>query len=93
MKYFYVYILKCYDNSYYVGHTDNLDKRLAEHTDKKFSGYTATRLPFECVYIEKFQTKDEAFVVERRIKGWSRAKKEALIAGRWDIIAQLSNRK
>ena len=64
---------------------------LAEHRNKKYCGYTSTRLPIECVFIEKFFTRDEAFVMERRVKGWNRAKKEALIAGKWDEIKRLSN--
>ena len=85
MSNFFVYILKCNDNSYYTGHTDNLEKRIAEHNAKSFDGYTAARLPIEVLYVEAFTTRDEAF------KGWSRKKKEALIKKNWDELIKLSN--
>jgi predicted GIY-YIG superfamily endonuclease len=91
MQDFYVYILKCSDGSYYTGHTDQLEKRIAEHNIKQFDGYTAARLPFEVVFVQPFATRNEAFNVERQIKGWSRKKKEALINGNWTKLTQLSN--
>jgi predicted GIY-YIG superfamily endonuclease len=93
MNYFYVYILKCSDGSYYVGHTDNIEKRIAEHKLGVCSDYTSRRRPIEIVFLEKFQTRNEAFVIERKIKGWSRKKKEALIVGDWNKIKKLSNQK
>ena len=77
-----VYILRCADGSYYTGCTTNLDQRLGEHQAGETSGYTATRLPVELVYAEEFQAIHDAIDAERRVKGWSRAKKEALIKGR-----------
>jgi predicted GIY-YIG superfamily endonuclease len=91
MKDFFVYILKCNDGSYYTGHTDDLEKRIAEHHQKLIDGYTASRLPFKVVYIQSFATRDEAFNEERKIKGWSRKKKEALIKGDWNELVRLSN--
>jgi predicted GIY-YIG superfamily endonuclease len=88
---FFVYILKCNDNSYYVGHTDNIEQRLIEHAEG-MSNYTSTRLPVKIVYQETFQTRDEAFVMERRIKGWNRKKKEALIQKNFDLLVELSNK-
>ena len=79
MNYFYVYILKCSDGSYYVGHTDNLEIRISEHNLKKYSGYTSSRLPVELMFHQEFYSRDEAFNAERKIKGWRRSKKEALI--------------
>ena len=58
-----------------------------------FGGYTKTRLLIEVVFVQEFATRDEAFNAERQIKGWSRAKKEALICGDWDRIKQLAKRK
>lgn len=78
---FYVYILECSDGSYYTGHTDDLEKRIAEHQAGAYEGYTSQRLPVRLVFTEIFQTRDEAFLAERKIKGWSRAKKKKLIAG------------
>lgn len=78
-----MYILKCSDDSYYTGHTDDLEKRLAEHMNCNFDNYTSTRLPVKLVYCEAFQTRDDAFVAERKIKKWTRSKKEILINKGW----------
>jgi predicted GIY-YIG superfamily endonuclease len=85
-----VYILRCADGSYYTGCTTNLDQRLGEHHAGKTPSYTATRLPVEMVYAEEFQTIHDAIDAERRITGWSRAKKEAVIEGRWGDLPSLS---
>ena len=90
---FFAYILLCADGSYYVGHTDNLEKRLSEHKSKIFSCYTSNRLPIKLVWHQAFASRDAAFVVERRIKGWKRAKKEALINGDWNLLSQLASRR
>lgn len=87
---FYAYLLRCNDESYYAGHTDNLEARVAQHQSGLLEGYTAGRLPVQLVWSEAFPTRDEAFAAERRIKGWSRAKKEALIAGDWGRIRVLA---
>ena len=90
---FFVYILKCSDGSYYAGHTDNLELRIAAHDNGSFSGgYTAERLPVSVVYVQDFQTRDEAFAAERQIKGWSRRKKEALIEKDWDKLQMYAMR-
>lgn len=93
MKHFYVYILQCNDNSYYTGHTDDIEKRLAEHISKDKPGYTSTRLPIELVFLQEFMRREEAIAAERQIQGWSRKKKEALIAKDWDRLVHLSNLK
>jgi len=80
---FWVYILKCSDGRYYTGHTDNLDRRFAEHQNGGFSDFTSRRRPVTLMWQETFQTRLEALAIEARIKPWSRAKKEALIAGDW----------
>jgi predicted GIY-YIG superfamily endonuclease len=87
---FYAYLLRCNDGSYYAGHTDNLDQRIAQHQSDALGGYTAKQLPVSLVWSEWFQTRDDAFAVERKLKGWSRAKKEALIAGDWERVSQLA---
>src|SRR5512133_3587500 len=76
---FYVYILRCSDGSYYTGHTDNPEKRLAEHHSGICLGYTATRLPVELLFSQDFTTREEALSAEQQIKGWSRSKKEAMM--------------
>ena len=86
MECFYVYILKCSDGSYYTGHTDDLERRVAEHMSGIFETYTASRLPIELVFNQAFESREEAFNIERRIKGWTRRKKEALIANNMDLL-------
>jgi predicted GIY-YIG superfamily endonuclease len=89
---FWVYILRCADNSYYTGHTDNLEERIAKHAAGKIEGYTSTRLPVRVVFSEQFPTRDEALACERQIKGWSRRKKEALMRGDWAEVSRLARR-
>jgi putative endonuclease len=91
---FWVYLLKCRDKSYYTGHTDDLEKRLAQHHSKAFADcYTATRLPVELVFSQAFVTREEALASERQIKGWSRKKKEALVSGDWGALSLYAKRK
>jgi predicted GIY-YIG superfamily endonuclease len=85
----YVYILKCADGSYYVGSTTNLERRVAEHQAGLIKGYTESRRPVELVWSCEFPTANDAFLRERQIKGWSRAKKEALIRGDWDGLHEV----
>jgi tRNA/rRNA methyltransferase len=81
---FWTYILRCSDGNYYTGHTDDLDRRIAEHHGGFFRNcYTHDRRPLEVVWVDEYQTRYEALENERRIKGWSRAKKEALIERDW----------
>ena len=89
-----VYMLRCADGSFYVGSArgENLDKRVGEHQAGTLGGNTATRRPVELVYAEGFQFITDAIAAERRIKGWSRAKKEALIRGDWDQVQWLAKR-
>lgn len=90
---FHAYLLRCNDGSYYAGHTDDLETRIAQHRSGALAGYTAKRLPVTLVWSEAFASRDEAFAAERRIKGWSRAKKEALIAGDWTRISLLARNR
>ncbi|WP_243444872.1 TrmJ/YjtD family RNA methyltransferase [Sphingosinicella humi] len=92
MQDFYAYLLRCSDGSYYAGHTDNLDERMAQHQTGAIPGYTEKRRPVTLVWSERFPDRDEAFAAERQIKGWSRAKKEALIRGDWDAVRHLAKR-
>ena len=68
-------MLRCSDGSYYTGHTDDLDHRMAQHRTGEHGGYTAKRKPVVLVWSEIFATREEAIAAERRIKGWSRAKR------------------
>ena len=90
---FHVYILLCADKSYYTGHTDDLEERLSLHQSGVIAGYTKSRRPLELVFAESFGSRIEALEAERQIKSWSRAKKEALIAGDWDAIQELAIRR
>jgi putative endonuclease len=87
---FWVYLLRCADGSYYAGHTDNMEGRLWQHQQGIGCDWTSRRRPVELVWCEATPTRYEALVFERRIKGWTRAKKEALIAGDWDRIGWLA---
>jgi predicted GIY-YIG superfamily endonuclease len=87
---FWIYLLRCRDGSFYVGHTDDLERRLAQHQAGTFEGYTRKHRPVTLVWSEAVGTREEALAFERRIKGWTRAKKEALIAGDWARISWLS---
>lgn len=87
---FWVYILRCSDGSYYVGHTDKGEERLSEHQLGVGSSYTRKRRPVVLAWSERFPTRSEALEAERRLKGWSRAKKEALIKGNVERLVLLS---
>ncbi|TCM18143.1 putative endonuclease [Novosphingobium sp. PhB165] len=87
---FHAYILRCRDGSYYVGHTDDLEHRVAQHQTGALGGYTATRRPLALIWADSFQTREDAFAVERKLKGWSRAKKEAMMAGDWVLVSELA---
>lgn len=90
---FYVYILKCNDGSFYTGHTDNLEKRIAEHQAGTGQGYTATRLPVTLIFVEEFASRAEALEAERKIKTWNRRKKEVLAFEGWNGIIGMRIRK
>ena len=92
MNNFYLYILKCSDESYYIGHTDNIELRISEHNEKKHAGYTSRRLPVKLVFVQEFSTRDEAISAECKIKKWTRRKKEALIKSNWSLISELSKK-
>jgi len=90
---FWVYVLKCADASYYTGHTENLELRLACHQSAEIKGYTSSRLPVKLVFSQPMSTRVEALAAERQIKGWSRAKKEAMMRGDWQTVSKLAKSK
>ncbi|MBA3002588.1 MAG: GIY-YIG nuclease family protein [Desulfurivibrio sp.] len=90
---FWVYILRCTDGSYYTGHTDNLESRIALHHTGECECCTTTRLPVELVWSQEFSTREEALSAERRIKGWSRKKKEAMIRADWGEVMRLARNR
>ena len=85
---FWTYILRCSNGIYYTGHTDDIDRRIAEHQSGAIKGYTYDKRPVEFMWAEEFPTRAEALEAELRVKGWSRAKKEALIAGNWKRLSE-----
>ena len=88
---FWVYMLRCSDSSYYTGHTDNLDNRIAQHNAGTIpTCYTFGRRPLECIFTQEFPTREEALASEQQIKGWSRRKKEAMIRGDWAEVSRLA---
>ena len=87
---FYVYVLRCADGSYYLGHTDDLESRIAAHHVGEIKGYTHTRRPVNLVFAEEFPSRDDALARERQVKGWSRSKKEALIKGNWSRLQRIA---
>ena len=88
---FWVYILRCADNSYYIGHTDNLEQRIAQHNQGYITTcYTYKRRPLELVFSQDFVTREEALASEQQIKGWSRKKKEAMMRGDWAEVSRLA---
>ena len=85
----FVYLLRCADTTLYTGETSDLDYRLAKHEDGSACVYTASRRPVALVYCEQFASRDAALKREKQLKRWTRAKKEALIAGDLQLLKRL----
>ena len=85
-----VYLLECADSLFYVGSTRDLDKRLQQHSSAQV-GFTSRRRPVKLMWAAELELQD-AYAIERRIHGWSRAKKRALIDGDVELLRQLSSR-
>lgn len=90
---FWTYMLHCADRSFYVGHTEDLETRIAQHETGAIPGHTENRRPIKLVWSQQFGTRMEALEAERQIKGWSRAKKLALIREDWRLISTLARSK
>ena len=89
-----IYILRCSDGSYYTGiRRRSVEERVGEHALGLRDGYPFTRLPVTLMHAESYERIDEAITAERRIKGWSRAKKEAYIRGDFEALAALSHQR
>ena len=89
----FVYILECSDGSYYVGSTRDLDARLWQHQQGLGGAYTSKRLPVTLAYACQFATVAEAWGVERKLHGWSRAKREAIIRGDFAALPNLARNR
>jgi predicted GIY-YIG superfamily endonuclease len=90
---FWAYMLHCNAGRLYVGHTDDLERRIWQHETGAIPGFTKDYLPVKLVWSQEFATRDEAKAAEKQIKGWSRAKKLALIRGDWREISRLAKGK
>jgi putative endonuclease len=87
-----MYILECSDGTYYVGSTKDLEYRLSEHQAGKGAKYTSRRLPVKLVYSEKFERVVDAYIREKQVQNWSRAKREALINGNLESLPVLAKK-
>jgi len=87
---FSLYMLRCGDGSFYIGHTEDLEQRMQQHETNAYGGYTADKHPLRLVWVQEFSTRLEALERERQLKGWTRRKKEALIRGDWNAIHALA---
>ena len=88
-----MYILPCVDGSTYVGSTIDLENRIWQHNQGKGAKYTATRLPVRLVYYEEFEDIQSAFNREKQVQNWSKAKREALIAGDLNKLKEAAKKK
>ena len=89
---YFVYILKCSDNSYYTGVTNDIEKRLLEHNSGMNSNsYTHDKRPCELMFYELFTDVNQAISFEKKVKGWTRKKKEALIDTNWEKLKDLAS--
>ncbi len=93
VKPFFVYLLQCRGGGYYAGHTDDLERRFAQHEDGTCRGHTAVRRPVRLVWSAEVPTREEALTLELQLKGWSQAKKAALVAGDWARVRRLARRR
>lgn len=91
---YYVYILHCRDGSYYTGVTNNYELRFSQHQEGLDpSCYTCSRRPVKLVYVAAFGDVNEAIAWEKKVKRWSRKKKEALIQREYERLPFLSKRR
>ena len=91
MKYYYVYILLCADDSYYTGMTNDLERRIIQHqSGRSKDNYTSSRLPVTLKWMLQCTNPSEAISIEKQIKGWSRKKKQALINENWQDLIRFS---
>jgi putative endonuclease len=86
-------MLRCSDSSYYGGTSRiDLEVRVAQHNAASFGGYTSSRRPVSLIFSQQFESITDAIAAERQVKGWTRAKKEALVRGDWDGLKLLARR-
>ena len=83
-------MVKCKDDSYYIGVTNNIERRIWEHNSGIVAGYTQKRRPVTLVYFQEFKDINDAIAFEKQLKGWGRAKKDALVKGDIKALKNLS---
>ena len=94
MKVYFVYILKCSDGTFYTGFTNDLLRRLGEHTLGRYpDNYTYARRPLKLVFYSEFTNPSSAIDIEKQINNWSQAKKTALINGQYDKLPNLAKKR
>jgi putative endonuclease len=85
----FVYLVRCSDGTLYTGFARDPHERLVVHNAGKGAKYTRSRLPVALVYVESCESRSAALRRERQLKGWTRAKKDALIAGDLALLKRL----
>ena len=90
MKEHFVYILECSDKSFYTGYTTDLERRIFEHNNQKYNGYTSKRLPVKLIFSQSFKRMEDALNPEKQTKGWSRKKKITLVNCDFELITKLA---
>ena len=90
MRSSWTYILGCSDGSYYVGSTSNFEQRIGQHNAGTFDGYTSSRRPVKLLWSQEFTDIRDAIAAERKLKKWTRAKKEAVMHGDFEMLHELS---
>ena len=88
----FTYLLECRDGSFYVGSTWDLERRLSEHEQGLGAQYTRHRRPVRLVWHAFYDSVEEAYRMEKRVQGWGRPKRQALIDGRWEDLPALARR-
>jgi putative endonuclease len=97
MKTYYVYAIRCFDGSFYVGVTNDIDRRFHEHQSELLPrAYTHGRGPLKLVHVSEFTWIHDAINFEKKLKSWSHRKKRAFIDNDFKALKQYSrgpNRK
>jgi putative endonuclease len=87
MRTYYVYMLRCFDGTFYTGMTNDIERRFAEHDP---TCYTFSRRPLRLAYAGEFQLPEEAIAFEKRLKAWSHKKKRAFAERDWPLLKRLA---
>jgi predicted GIY-YIG superfamily endonuclease len=84
-------MLRCIDGTFYVGVTNDVERRFAEHCAGEIPGYTCTRRPLRLAYVGEFDRPDDAIAFEKRLKGWTHKKKRAFAERDWPLLKRLAS--